>query len=151
MKVAKALSDGRFGVDSFYSLHLQLAPDLVVTGAPVDIQLEMGGMDTAQLVIANQGGGYLDGTIYVMGGGFTLYQPPPTAATAPAGSVTIGPESKAVRGMSLVQAADSTFDLGPNAFGYTLKDSYTDGGPAFNWIEIAPPAGGHSRLLQARE
>ncbi len=31
---------------------------------------------------------------------------------------------------------------GPDAFGYTFRDSTEENGPSYRWIEIAPPAGG---------
>lgn len=36
---------------------------------------------------------------------------------------------------------------GPDAFGYTFKDSTARGGPLYDWIEIAPPAGGSGILV----
>jgi uncharacterized repeat protein (TIGR01451 family) len=43
----------------------------------------------------------------------------------------------------------STAGSGPDSFGYTYKDSDDTGGPTYEWIEIAPPAGGSGSEITA--
>jgi hypothetical protein len=75
----------------------------------------------------------------------------PTAQLRPAGSLHSAGRVNVVREdrkeATLAGSGQSLAGGGPDPFGYVYRDSHEPDGPAYAWVEIAPPAGGNGTPL----
>ncbi len=122
------------GLSNSASVTTMGAPVATVTPPSLSATLPSGGTTSQLLNVANTGQGVLDFTIpgadYILPvkGSFGPVQTYDYALVGKGQDVNLKPFVGEV-------GIDATG--GPDAFGYTWKDSDTVGGPAFNWIDIS--------------
>ena len=127
---------------------LRLLASCVVAVPPaLTATVEFGGTGSAALVLQNTGAGDTDFSLSAYGTGRQI-----AAAAAPlhaGGTVQSAAEAKpdAPDAAPASPPAAILNSGGPDPFGYQLKASHEASGPQYNWIEIAPPAGGSGTRL----
>jgi subtilisin family serine protease len=113
-----------------------LQPCITVSPAAIQAALMPGESTTVPLILRNDGAAPSDFELHERTFGLASRPPAPQAT----GHVTVVDEEKRKPAAGAgVGPADSG---GPDPFGYTFVDSRGSSDLAFDWIEIAPPAGG---------
>ncbi|HQK14685.1 MAG TPA: S8 family serine peptidase, partial [Anaerolineae bacterium] len=114
-----------------------LGPCLSVAPASLEAALEMGANATLPLTLTNSGAGDAMFRLSESDRGWM-----PLLLTQPQapGRAILAEEDKTTQAASSVSAWPA--GGGPDPFGYTYLDSSEASGPTYEWIEIAPPAGG---------
>ena len=124
-----------------------LQPCIKVEPTALSATLRMGETAAQTLKITNSGALVSEFAIREVGQGLVLAQPQAVEPLHIAGQIHLPHEGKA---STLGTSSDDLALLasgGPDPFGYTLKDSNEVEGPVFQWIEIAPPAGGSGTAI----
>ncbi|MCB9101038.1 MAG: S8 family serine peptidase [Anaerolineales bacterium] len=116
---------------------------LVDLPASLDAILKFGESRTMAFSLTNDGGVATTFTWRENPGSFAPLNPPPDATNLHvAGQRYNRPEEKNPEAEPSHEAAAEPTDSNPDPFGYSYTDSNDGAGPSYDWIEIAPPAGG---------
>ena len=128
------------GVTTTQDVDLRLrVPCVTADPDRLEVTVSLGLSRTMPLTVSNIGAGATDFTLSEVDGGVALFGPQRAALHEGGQLHTIAEEKRAGPGGTGPLPSASG---GPDGFGYTFKDSAGPDGPVFEWIEIAPPAGG---------